>query len=132
MRVDAGLVEHFIRRLNARLGRSVLGVDNEAMQVLVNAHWRGNVRELENILERGILLSNEEYLGIRDLPAEMSGTLHFPKLSDDLRASLHAYEAQHIRQVLNTTAGNREEAARRLGVNPSTLWRRIKALQIAT
>ena len=124
------LVDHLIRRLNARLKRKVLGVDNAGMRVLMSAPWPGNVRELENVLERGILLTDEEHLGVRDLPTEMSGTLHFPKISDDLRVSVRAYELRHIRQVLEFSGGNREEAARRLGINPSTLYRRLKDLQI--
>jgi DNA-binding NtrC family response regulator len=122
------LTEHLIRRLNARLKRRVPGVDAEAMRVLMSARWVGNVRELENALERAMLLSDGEHLGIQDLPPEMTGDLHFPERSNDLRASVRAYEWQHIRHVLTEAGNNREEAARRLGVNPSTLYRRLKEL----
>ena len=122
------LVEHFVPRLNARLKRHILGVDQAAMRALMSAPWRGNVRELENTLERAMLLTEDAYVGVADLPAELTGELHCPKLSDGLRAALRAYEREHIRQVLATTDGNREEAARRLGIDVSTLYRRLKAL----
>jgi len=122
------LVDHVIARLNSRLKRHILGVDHGAMQVLMSAPWRGNVRELENALERAMLLSEDAYIGVADLPAELTGGVHCPELSDNLRAALRAYEREHIRQVLAAAAGNREEAARRLGVDVSTLYRRLKTL----
>ena len=122
------LVEHLVSRLNARLKRHVLGVDHAAIRVLMSAPWRGNVRELENALERAILLTEDAYVGVADLPAELTGGVHCPEISEDLRAALRAYEREHIRQVLAATDGNREEAARRLGIDVSTLYRRLKSL----
>ncbi|MBI5709421.1 MAG: sigma-54-dependent Fis family transcriptional regulator [Candidatus Eisenbacteria bacterium] len=124
------LVEHFVPRLNARLKRHILGVDQAAMRALMSAPWRGNIRELENTLERAMLLTEHEYVGVGDLPAELAGRAHSAELSDDLRAALSAYEREHIRQVLATTGGNREEAARRMGIDVSTLYRRLKALDL--
>jgi DNA-binding NtrC family response regulator len=117
------LVEHFVRRLNLRLKRKLLGVDREAMRVLMSSPWRGNARELENVLERAMILASGEFLGIGDLPTELSGSVHCPDLSDDLRTA-------DIRQVLDASGGNREEAARRLGINASTLYRRLKDLDL--
>jgi DNA-binding NtrC family response regulator len=122
------LVEHLVSLLNARLKRHVLGVDHVAMRVLMGAPWRGNVRELENALERAMLLTEDAYVGVADLPAELTGGVHCPELSDDLHAALRAYEREHIRQVLAASDGNREEAARRLGIDVSTLYRRLKTL----
>ncbi len=124
------LVDHFLSRLNARLKRHILGVDHAAIRVLMSAPWRGNIRELENTLERAMLLTEERYIGVSDLPTELTGGVHCPELSDNLRAALHAYEREHIRQVLATAEGNREEAARRLGIDVSTLYRRLKALDV--
>ncbi len=124
------LVEHLLRRLNARLKRQVQGVDPAALQVLMSASWRGNVRELLNVLERAVLLTDHERLGLDDLPNELTGAADSPKVSDDLRSAVRAYERHHILQVLRATDGNREEAARRLGINPSTLYRRFKQLGI--
>ena len=122
------LVEHFIPRLNARLKRRVLGVDRDAMRVLMGAPWPGNVRELENTLEHATLLTDREWIAVEDLPAELTGRASSAGLSDNLRAALRAYEREHIRQVLGATDENREEAARRLGIDVSTLYRRLKDL----
>jgi transcriptional regulator with PAS, ATPase and Fis domain len=122
------LVEHFVPRLNARLKRHILGVDQAAMRVLMSAPWQGNVRELENTLERAMLLTDNECIGVEDLPPELTARAESADLSDDLRATLRAYEREHIRQVLSATGENREEAARRLGIDVSTLYRRLKAL----
>ncbi len=122
------LVEHFVSRLNGRLKRRVLGVDRPAMRVLMSASWRGNARELENVLERAMIFADGDFIGIGDLPAELAGSLHCPTQSDDLRTAVRAYEREHIRQVLASVDGNKEEAARRLGVNASTLYRRLKGL----
>ncbi len=124
------LADFLIARLNDRLKRRVSGVAHSALRVLMSAPWRGNVRELENVLERAMLLTNHEIIGIEDLPAELAGTLATSDTSDDLRNAVRAYEREHIRHVLVTTNGNREEASRRLGIDASTLYRRMKDLAI--
>jgi len=123
------LVEHFVRRLNPRLKRRVLGVDGAALQALMEAPWRGNVRELENVLERAMILSEHETLSLDDLPVDLAGSLGEAieaPVPDDLRQAARAFELQHIRRVLGEAGGNREEAARRLGIDASTLYRRLK------
>lgn len=123
------LVDHLLRRLNQRLKRRVLGVDAVALRTLMSAGWRGNVRELQNVLERAVLLSDNEMLSLADLPAELTGAATPPEPGEDLKCAVRAYERQHIRQVLAAVGGNREEAARRLGVDPSTVYRRLKELE---
>jgi DNA-binding NtrC family response regulator len=103
-------------------------VSNGAIRALMAAPWRGNVRELENVLERAILLSDGEFIDVDDLRREIAGASSGG--SDDLRAAVRAYEREHIRHVLVTTGGNREEASRRLGIDPSTLYRRMKELEM--
>lgn len=124
------LIEHLIGRLNIRLNREVRGLRPEAVRILMAADWPGNVRELENVLERAILLAEDDLLGPEDLPPELVGPGPFVRETDDLRAGVRAYEMHHIRWVLEATRGNREEAARRMGINPSTLYRRLKELDI--
>jgi DNA-binding NtrC family response regulator len=121
------LVEYLVQRLSVRLGRKSLPVGNAAMQVLMSATWRGNVRELENVLERAMLLGEDDAIGLSDLPAELVGAAEGTvEQKDDLKSAVRSYERRHIEQVLSETGGNREEAARRLGINPSTLYRRLK------
>jgi two-component system response regulator PilR (NtrC family) len=123
-----GLIDHLLTRINGRLKKRVLGVDDQALRALMSAEWPGNVRELENALERAVLLTDGACLAVEDLPSELTGAGGSDALSQDLRCAVRAYEREHIRRVLTTTKGNREEAARLLGVNASTLYRRLQRL----
>ena len=122
------LCEHLIEKLNQELNRHCLGVDNEALRVLMSHAWPGNVRELRNVLERAMILTAEEYITAAELPVRMAGSREFPKVGDDLRSALAAYEKEHIRRVLLAAGGNKEQSARRLGINPSTLYRKMTDL----
>ena len=124
------LIDHLQHRLSAELKRRISGVDNAALRALMSASWRGNVRELENVLERAILLSDDEWIGVDDLPSELAGDGNVAAPADDLRSAVRAYEREHIRQVLEKSHGNREEASRRLGIDASTLYRRMKELSL--
>jgi DNA-binding NtrC family response regulator len=124
------LVEHILARLAIRLNRRVTGVTNAAMRALMSAPWRGNVRELVNVLERAVLLANCGQIDMADLPCEFCGDDSMTQACDDLRVAVRAYEREHIRQVLGNANGNREQAARRLGIDASTLYRRMKELEM--
>lgn len=118
-------IGHILEQLNRRLGKRVRGLDREAMRVLMAARWPGNVRELENVLERAVILADTDTIGLADLPPDLAGEVRAGGATDDLREAVQAYEREHVRQVLEACGGNREEAARRLGVNPSTLYRKL-------
>jgi two-component system response regulator PilR (NtrC family) len=120
------LADHILRRLNPRLKRRILGVEPVAMRILMALPWRGNVRELENVLERAMILAEGDSIEVSHLPRELTGDLERPEFSRDLRTAVRAFELEHIGRVLAETEGNREEAARRLGIDPSTLYRRLK------
>jgi DNA-binding NtrC family response regulator len=122
----AVLAEHLLNRVCKRLGRRVLTIDPRAVNALLAAPWRGNVRELENALERAVLLTDSDTIGISDLPPELRGEFSPVADTEALRESVEHFEEQHIRRVLRDCDDNREEAARRLDVDPSTLYRRLK------
>jgi len=124
------LAEHFVQKYNAQLKKRFLGVDAEAMRILMLYSWPGNVRELENAIERAMILADGEFVSVVDLPPDVTSAVQFPKLQDDLRDAVRAYEREHIRQVLSSCGGNREETARRLGINPSTLYRKMTDLAV--
>ena len=88
-----------------------------------NYSWPGNVRELRNVLERAVLLTSGETIGVEIMPLHLAPTLASPRLGD--LVSLESIEENHIRQVLAATK-SLEEAARILGMDPVTLWRRRK------
>ncbi len=126
------LVEYFVKKFNAEMKRNCLGADSEAMRALLNHSWRGNVRELRNVIERGMILSHGDYITLAHIPAELRGDVEWHLNSDDLREGVRTYERGHIRRVLQACGGNKEETARRLGVNPSTLYRKMAELGFET
>ncbi len=118
------LADHFVRRFNREMKRNCKGLDNAALGKLMTHDWPGNVRELKNAIERAMILLSDDYIGVDDLPPQISGKAEAPKPSEDLRQAMRIYEQEHIRRVIRSCHGNKEEAARRLGVNLSTLYRK--------
>ena len=103
--------------------RSLLGFTAAARDALQHYPWPGNVRELRNVLERAVLLSTGATIGVENMPLHLAPTPIEPKVGD--LVSLESIEENHIRQVLAATK-SLEEAARVLGMDPVTLWRRRK------
>jgi two-component system response regulator PilR (NtrC family) len=127
------LVEHLVRRHNRELKRSYRGVDNATLKLLVSLPWKGNVRELDNVIEHAMILGNGEWITVEDLPRtvrEANATL--PPVGDDLREALRAYERIHIETVLRRTGGDKRQAADLLGVSLSSLYRKIDELGIGS
>lgn len=124
------LVEHLVKRLNEELKRKCLGANSEAMQRLLAYDWPGNVRELRNVLERAVILHQGAYFTPAELPPQMVDAVGQARYSDSLRETMRGYEREHIRRVLTESSGNKEEAARRLEVNPSTLYRKMADLDL--
>ena len=117
------LVERFLAFFARQNHRGLLGFTKEAQLVLQHYHWPGNVRELRNVLERAVLLSPGETIGVENMPLHLAPMPISPKVGD--LVSLESIEENHIRQVLAATK-SLEEAARILGMDPVTLWRRRK------
>jgi PAS domain S-box-containing protein len=124
------LVDHFVSRFNTIQGKSVSRVDPEVMAILMAHDYPGNARELENIIEHAFVLARDGTIGLKHLPEDFLA-LNFATLeSAGLRTSVHAAEAQAIRQALSRNNFNRLAAARELGMHKSTLFRKIKSLGI--
>ena len=122
------LCEHLLKNLNRELKRNCHGVDNEAIRMLLSYSWPGNVRELRNVIERAMILATGEFITPAELPSQIAGSVEFTKYSDNLRTAVAAYEKEHIQRVLLAAGGNKEECSRRLGINPSTLYRKMADL----
>ncbi len=117
------LVDHFIGEFNLKLSRRVVGVDPEALRVLMGNPWKGNVRELEHVIESAMILSDGEVLTVGDLPR---GFLGGPTpQSDSLREVSRQSERQHIMAVLAQTRFDKREAARILGISLASLYRKL-------
>lgn len=129
----APLIDYLIRRHNTEMKKSYKGADNAAIRILMSLPWRGNIRELDNVLERAMILGNGEWITANDIP-------HAEKWEDsshsayagphDLSDALRAYEKMHIENVLKETDGNRAVAAKMLGLSRSSLYRKLESLGI--
>jgi NtrC-family two-component system response regulator AlgB len=109
-----------------RRGKSIIGYTGEAMKALKRYAWPGNVRELRNVVERAVILSRGEWIGVEELPPNLSGAVAMgttPAVGD--LVTLDALEETHIRRVLGATK-TLDEAAHVLGIDVATLWRRRK------
>jgi two-component system response regulator PilR (NtrC family) len=118
------LVEHLLQRLNAKLGTAFVGVDREALRALVGRSWRGNVRELENVLERAMVLGGGDVLSRRHLMMDGAGGGASP-VAPGLRAAVRQFERQHVREVLAAASFDKREAARMLGISLASLYRKL-------
>jgi PAS domain S-box-containing protein len=127
------LVERFIRRFNQTQGRAVAGVSPEAMALLMAHDYPGNIRELENIIEHAFAICPDAAIGARCLPESLIGKYPtvVPLAASGFDSTVKAAEAQAILDALERSGGNRNEAAKALGMHKSTLFRKIKALGIA-
>ncbi len=92
--------------------------------------WPGNIRELRNVVERAMILGDGQNITLNELPPQIKGEILEPLNISNLREALRAYESTFIRNALMDYGWNKEQTARRLGVNSSTLYRKISDLGI--
>jgi DNA-binding NtrC family response regulator len=123
------LAEHFLRMYSVQHNRDKLGITDEAMKYLERYPWPGNVRELENVIERATLLSKGKFVGPEDLPdsikAEQSRQpKQYKQMS--LKEALAGPEKEIIRQALQANHWNRQETAKALDINRTTLFKKMK------
>lgn len=125
------LVEYLLARHSRSLGKPIRGVSHEAMQLLLACPWKGNVRELDNALQRAAILGEGPLVRPEDLPPDLAPNPDDPHLVDDLGEAVRRFEKQHVERLLQRFP-DKKEAARRLGVGLSSLYRRITELGIET
>ena len=128
------LAQHFVDKYSQENGKAVEAVTPEALQVLMDYDWPGNVRELENVIERGVVLSTGPYIGPELVPDQVRtspGFFHIPPVSVppegiNLREVIAGFERRLIESTLEATGGVQKDAARLLGLKPTTLNEMIK------
>jgi PAS domain S-box-containing protein len=125
------LVEQFVTRFNRLQQKTVPGITAEALSLLMAHDWPGNIRELENVIERAFILCHEGRIGIEHLPEELTAHGTAAGADADIRSAHDIFDAQAIRAALERNAFNRQAAAKELGVHKTTLFRRIKKLGIS-
>ncbi len=141
------LVDHFREKYNRKLGRKVESVSSAALDLMIRYPWAGNIRELENFMERLVLFADGPVIGDRDLPAELrelagrpspaeeakpaqkpAPTLEGASLKDLVRSASEALERELITKALKVTGGNVTQAAERLKISRKTLQVKMKDL----
>ncbi|HYJ17195.1 MAG TPA: sigma-54 dependent transcriptional regulator [Candidatus Limnocylindria bacterium] len=122
-----GLIEHLVQRHNVEMNTSYKGVDSATMRILMSFPWKGNIRELDNVLERAMILGDGDWIKPADLPGHQADAGEFNS-EDNLSAALDLYEKSHIERTLNKAAGDKMRAAELLGLSLSTLYRKLEKL----
>jgi len=124
------LAEQFIAHFNRLQKKTVQGLTPEALSLLMAHDWPGNIRELENAIERSFILCDNGPIGIRHLPDELTYRYRDRKTGRDMKSAREVLEAQTIQKALERNEGSRLAAARDLGIHKSTLFRKMKKLGI--
>jgi DNA-binding NtrC family response regulator len=122
-----GLAQFLLQKLNASLRTNYAEIHPDATLRLMDQDWPGNVRELQNVLERAMVLGDGLTIRAEDLPL---GQGERGEEDLDLRKAMRGYEREHIQRALVATGWSRKEAARRLGISTTSLWRRMTDLGI--
>ncbi len=126
------LANHFVDKYRKQMNKGIRGMSEEAMRFLINHDWKGEVRELENVIERAIIFCNEDYIDKSNLPDSfLGGESPFNlSLSGSLEDSVKKYERDIIMSALESNDFNKEKTADDLKVGLSTLYRKLKELNI--
>ena len=129
------LIDHFIHECNLRLGLEIIGVSNDAMELLLKYHWPGNVRELRNVIERGVTLAEGQLLtpDVIAFSFEMKDKKSLfqpPDVHSSLRETVEEVEKNLILNALQKTGGIQVEASKILGITEKNLWKKIKKHKI--
>jgi PAS domain S-box-containing protein len=124
------LIESFVARFNRLQGKDVVGVSDEVLARLMEHDYPGNVRELENIIEHSFVLCRGGLIQLTHLPPQLREFAAAETAPSIEGMTLEAMERLMIVDALRRHKGNRAAAARQLGINPSTLFRKVKSLGI--
>ncbi|MCK4249306.1 MAG: sigma-54-dependent Fis family transcriptional regulator, partial [Candidatus Omnitrophica bacterium] len=127
------LFDYFMKKFSAKFGRKIKNISMEAMEVLMNYHWPGNVREFENVLQRAIILEEGDTITIEHLPDILpaAAAVHSDSLSGLVKNKVNEIEKQEILKALNENQWNRTLSARHLGVSRKGLYNKMKEYGIS-
>jgi len=126
------LVDHFIKRHNPELKKNYEGIEEEAVRILMSLPWKGNVRELDNVIEHTMILAEGEWITVKDLPASVvASSQGNAAFTFNLKDALRQFEKQHILRALEQAGQDRKEAAKLLDISLSSLYRKIEELEIS-
>jgi len=126
------LIEFLVRRHNVEMNRHFKGVDNTAMKALLRMPWRGNIRELDNVIEHAMIVGSGDWITTADLPDRVAATsaAEGAFVGDELKGAIRFYERGHLSNVLQRCDGDKRKAADLLGISLSSLYRKIEDLDL--
>ncbi len=116
------LYSYFLNKIKTKLGKDVRGITMDAKHLLMSYNWPGNIRELENVIERAVLVTPVNFIRAQDLPTYIKEST---KKDSPASLTLNDLEKNHIQSVLTTTGGNKTKAASILGISRRALLRKI-------
>ncbi len=120
------LIDSFIRRLNTKTGKTIQGVSHDAMELFMDYHWPGNIRELKNALEYAFVTTQGPSIRLRHLPKNLTRSEAQAVFQASEENPLVSSEKNQLIQALKQTNGNQSKAARLLNINRVTVWNRMK------
>lgn len=125
------LAAQLLARANARMARNIAGIDPDAMSALQHYDWPGNIRQLENVIERAVVLCHDVWIAPEQLPSELKTFQEASDLPPPPAAQIRRQaEAEAILSALKENGFNRKATAAQLGMHPTTLYRKIKAWKL--
>ncbi len=130
------LIEHYLKIYNEQIGKSIKGFDASAVQAMLKYQWPGNVRELINVIERSVVLTKGDYIRVADLPEQLRQEQSFSLTTENrlgngsLKNALANPERQIIIEALEANGWNRQKTANALGINRTTLYKKMKKFEI--
>jgi transcriptional regulator with PAS, ATPase and Fis domain len=126
------LAEHFLEKYRKQMNKNIKGISNDAMRALMNHEWKGEIRELENVMERSVIFCNEDFINVKNLPVQFQSATEPTDFSPSgsLDESVKRFEKEIITRALEANEFNKEKTADALQVGLSTLYRKMKELDI--
>jgi len=114
------------------MGKNVRGIENNALRALMNNEWRGEVRELENAIERAVIFATSDLIALQDLPDNLRNIkeIQVPEKIGSLEEFMKRIEKEYILRALESYNYDKEKASAALNLGLSTLYRKIKDLEI--
>ena len=126
------LADFFLDKYRKQMNKNIKGISNDAMRALMNHEWKGEIRELENVIERAVIFCNEDLINVKNLPAQFQSATEPSEYSPSgsLDESVKRFEKEIIIRALEANEFNKEKTADTLQVGLSTLYRKMKELDI--
>lgn len=128
------LADHFLDKYRKEMNKNIKGIEGDAVRALIAYDWKGEVRELENVIERAVIFCKGDFITLKDLPenfSQHSSSVDFSKLGS-LEDAIRKFEKDYIIKALDINKNDKEKTSELLQVGLSTLYRKLKELEINT